>query len=200
MGNGSSIHKVRARQILDSRGRPTVEAEVALVDGGVGRASVPSGASTGASEAHELRDGNPNHYNGLGVLRAVANVNGEISDALAGRDAREQASLDTILRELDGTSELSRLGANATLAVSLACARAAAISKGQRFFERIARTCRSNSANAAATDDEYSQRRSTRLPCNGCPGFPGRSHACEFDTRGSSYSRAGADSRHRSMP
>jgi enolase len=133
----SHIRGVRARQILDSRGRPTVEAEVELAGGIVGRASVPSGASTGSAEAYELRDGDPAVYAGLGVLRAVANVNGEIAQALSGRNALAQRELDAMLRELDGTSRLARLGANAVLAVSIATARAAAASRGQPLHERI---------------------------------------------------------------
>ncbi len=132
------IQSVRARQILDSRGRPTVEADVILNDGSFGRASVPSGASTGSAEAHELRDGDPQVYAGLGVRRAVANVNGEVAQALAGRDAIDQRALDARLRELDGTAQLKRLGANAILAVSLATARAAAASLQQPFWRRIA--------------------------------------------------------------
>src|SRR6266404_2315493 len=106
------IEEVRARQILDSRGRPTVEVDVGLTDGSVGRASVPSGASTGTSEAHELRDGDPAHYGGFGVLKAVAHVNGEIAVSVHGRDGRDQAQIDAALRELDGTARLSRLGAH----------------------------------------------------------------------------------------
>lgn len=107
-------------------------------DGGFGRASVPSGASTGASEAHELRDDNPDRYGGLGVLKAVENVNGEIARHLLGNDAQDQTTIDTRLRELDGTPQLSRLGANATLGVSLAVSRAVAASRGQPFYRRIA--------------------------------------------------------------
>lgn len=132
------IQTVHARQILDSRGRPTVEADVTLNDGSFGRASVPSGASTGSAEAHELRDGDLQVYAGLGVQRAVANVNGEIAQSLAGRDAIDQRALDARLRELDGTPQLKRLGANAILAVSLATARAAAVSLQQPFWRRIA--------------------------------------------------------------
>jgi len=133
----TQIRGVRARQILDSRGRPTVEADVELAGGIAGRASVPSGASTGSAEAHELRDGDPGAYAGHGVLRAVANVNGEIARALAGRDALAQREIDRLLRDLDGTAQLSRLGANAVLAVSLATARAAAASRRQALRERI---------------------------------------------------------------
>ncbi|MEO8467905.1 MAG: phosphopyruvate hydratase [Gammaproteobacteria bacterium] len=132
------VRQIRARQILDSRGRPTLEADAFLEDGCFGRASVPSGASTGTSEAHELRDGDPARYSGLGVLKAVRNVNGEIAACLIGHDGREQQGIDAELRELDGTDLLTRLGANATLAVSLAVCRAVANSQGQHFFERIA--------------------------------------------------------------
>jgi enolase len=131
------IRSLHARQILDSRGRPTVEVDACLEDGSEGRASVPSGASTGAAEAHELRDGDPSRYGGLGVLNAVANVNGEIAAALEGFDAREQRAIDDRLRALDGTAELRRLGANATLAVSLAVCRAAAAARRQMLYERI---------------------------------------------------------------
>ena len=134
----SAIRGVRARQILDSRGRPTVEVDVDLDDGGFGRASVPSGASTGSFEAHELRDGDPAHYAGLGVLKAVANVHGEIAAALRGADGADQRGIDSRLCELDGTPRLERLGANAILAVSLAVCRAVAASRDQPFHERIA--------------------------------------------------------------
>jgi enolase len=119
------IDSVHAREILDSRGRPTVEAELRLTDGTIALASVPSGASTGRHEAVELRDGDPSRFQGRGVLRAVASVNGEIADALRGHDADLRA-VDRLLVELDGTPDKSRLGANAILAVSLACARAEA--------------------------------------------------------------------------
>jgi len=134
----TTIEAIHAREILDSRGRPTVEADVVLAGGARGRASVPSGASTGTSEAHELRDGDKSRYGGLGVSRAVANANGEIAAALRGLDALAQPGLDARMRELDGTPQLGRLGANATLAVSLAAARAAAAAQGQEFFQRIA--------------------------------------------------------------
>jgi enolase len=122
----SSIADVRARQILDSRGNPTVEVEVVLASGAAGRAAVPSGASTGAFEAVELRDGDPEAYLGKGVGHAVANVNGELASALAGRDAADQKAIDALLVELDGTENKARLGANALLGCSLAVARAAA--------------------------------------------------------------------------
>ena len=122
----SAIADVIAREILDSRGQPTVECEVLLESGVVGRAAVPSGASTGSREAIELRDGDPKRYFGKGVLRAVENINTECADTVIGLDACEQAFLDRTLIELDGTDNKSRLGANATLAVSMAVARAAA--------------------------------------------------------------------------
>jgi enolase len=121
----TKIAEVKARQVLDSRGNPTVEVDVALESGGFGRAIVPSGASTGVHEAVELRDGGP-EWAGKGVTRAVANVNGEIAAAVRGRDARDQAALDAALVELDGTPNKGRLGANAILGVSLAAAKAAA--------------------------------------------------------------------------
>jgi enolase len=122
----SSIAGVRARQILDSRGNPTVEVEVVLDSGARGRASVPSGASTGRFEAVELRDGDPTVYLGKGVLKAVASVNGEIAAAVRGSDSTDQRALDELLVELDGTPNKGRLGANAVLGCSLAAARAAA--------------------------------------------------------------------------
>src|SRR5437667_2107088 len=123
----SSIAEMRARQVLDSRGNPTVEAEVWLQDGTVARAIVPSCASTGEHEAVELRDGDNTQYVGKGVLKAVENVNGEIADALANFDAADQRSIDQKMIELDGTENKGRLGANAILAVSMAAARAASI-------------------------------------------------------------------------
>lgn len=126
MSTAAPIAQVTGRQIFDSRGRPTVEAEVRLADGSRGRASVPSGTSTGRHEAHELRDGDPARYQGLGVLTAVEHVQGEIARGLAGRDALDQGEIDHFLIDLDGTPSLRRLGANAVLAVSLATARAAA--------------------------------------------------------------------------
>ena len=122
----STIIDIHAREILDSRGNPTVEVDVTLEDGTLGRASVPSGASTGAHEAVEKRDADKKRYNGKGVLNAVAAVNGELADALVGYDVSEQASIDASMIEIDGTPNKSRLGANAILGVSLACAKAAA--------------------------------------------------------------------------
>jgi len=130
------IVDVRAREILDSRGNPTVEAEVELVTGDVGRAAVPSGASTGEHEALELRDGG-HRYRGKGVLKAVENVNGPIREALLGVDAEDQWAVDARLLELDGTPTKSKLGANAILGVSLATARAAAQANGQPLFRWV---------------------------------------------------------------
>lgn len=122
----AAIQTVTARRIIDSRGNPTVEVDVALTDGSLGRVAVPSGASTGAREAVELRDGDPTRWHGKGVDRAVAHVNGEIAAAVRGRDAADQTGLDAALIALDGTATKSRLGANAILGVSLATAKAAA--------------------------------------------------------------------------
>src|SRR5881296_93530 len=130
----SSIVDVVAREILDSRGNPTLEADVLLESGTMGRAAVPSGASTGSREAIELRDGDPRRYLGKGVLKAVEHINTEISEAVLGLDASEQAFLDRTLVELDGTENKSRLGANATLAVSMAVARAAAEESGLPLY------------------------------------------------------------------
>jgi enolase 1/2/3 len=132
----SQIETVHARQILDSRGNPTVEVELMLRSGAHGRAAVPSGASTGEFEATELRDGG-DAWGGKGVTRAVANVNGEIAEAIAGRDALDQAGLDRALIALDGTPNKSRLGANAILGVSLAAARAAAGEEGQPLWRYL---------------------------------------------------------------
>ena len=131
------ITKIHGREILDSRGNPTVEVEVHLADGSIGRASVPSGASTGIYEACELRDGDPGRYLGKGVRNAVHNVNTEIAEALLGANALDQAAIDRTLIELDGTPNKSRLGANAILGVSLACAKAAAASLGQSLYRYI---------------------------------------------------------------
>ncbi|MEA2584025.1 MAG: enolase [Thermomicrobiales bacterium] len=120
------IESVRGREILDSRGNPTVEVEVTLLGGGLGRAAVPSGASTGAYEAVELRDGDKARYGGKGVLKAVEHVNDPIAEAIVGLDALDQRGVDTVMCDLDGTPNKSRLGANAILGVSLAVARAAA--------------------------------------------------------------------------
>ncbi len=131
------IVDVLAREILDSRGNPTVEVEVTLDDGTVGRAAVPSGASTGIFEACELRDGDKGRYLGKGVLKAVENVNSEIAEAMIGLNALDQPSIDRILIELDGTPNKTRLGANAILGVSMACAKAAAEATGVGLYNYI---------------------------------------------------------------
>ena len=133
----TEIVDILARQILDSRGNPTVEVDVVLEDGSLGRAAVPSGASTGAHEAVEKRDGDASRYGGKGVLAAVDAVNGEIFDALAGFDAADQRRLDMRMIELDGTANKSRLGANAILGVSLAAARASATSADQPLYKYV---------------------------------------------------------------
>ncbi|MDZ7749549.1 MAG: phosphopyruvate hydratase [Halofilum sp. (in: g-proteobacteria)] len=134
----SKIADIRAREILDSRGNPTVEADVHLESGALGRAAVPSGASTGAREAIELRDGDAERYLGKGVRHAVANVHREIRPAVTGLDAGDQAALDRALIDLDGTENKGRLGANALLAVSLAAARAAATDAARPLYEHLA--------------------------------------------------------------
>ena len=131
------IARVHAREILDSRGNPTVEVEVVLNGGAMGRASVPSGASTGIYEAYELRDADNTRYLGKGVTKAVEAVNGEISSALVGKSAFEQREIDRLMIELDGTPNKSRLGANAILGASLACAKAAAMAKGVSLYRYI---------------------------------------------------------------
>ena len=133
----SLISSVHGRQVLDSRGNPTVEVEVALSDGSFGRAAVPSGASTGAHEAWELRDGDDNVFLGKGVLKAVENVNVEIADQLMGWDALDQIGVDQRLIELDGTETKSKLGANAILGVSLAVAKAAAAFTQQPLYRYL---------------------------------------------------------------
>ncbi|MHB8915976.1 MAG: phosphopyruvate hydratase [Thiobacillus sp.] len=133
----SAIIDVIAREILDSRGNPTVEADVLLESGELGRAAVPSGASTGSREAIELRDGDKSRYRGLGVLNAVEHVNGEICEAILGLDVEDQVLIDRTLCELDGTENKSRLGANAMLAVSMACARAAAEASGLPLYRYL---------------------------------------------------------------
>ena len=133
----TAILDVHARQILDSRGNPTVEVEVTLEDGSMGRAAVPSGASTGAHEAVEKRDGDKSRYLGKGVTQAVAAVTGEIAEALVGIDAEEQTEIDALMIELDGTENKSRLGANAILGVSLATAKAAADARGLPLYRYV---------------------------------------------------------------
>ncbi|WP_333829023.1 phosphopyruvate hydratase [Pararhodobacter sp.] len=136
----TTILDITGREILDSRGNPTVEVDVILEDGTMGRAAVPSGASTGKHEAVELRDGDKTRYLGKGVLNAVAAVNGEIAEALVGSDATEQVAIDSALIELDGTPNKARLGANAILGVSLAIAKAAADACGQPLYRYVGGT------------------------------------------------------------
>ena len=136
----TAITNIAARQILDSRGNPTVEVDVLLEDGSFGRAAVPSGASTGAHEAVELRDGDKSRYGGKGVLKALEAVNGEILDAIGGMDAEEQAAIDEAMIELDGTPNKARLGANAILGVSLAVAKAAAEASGLPLYRYVGGT------------------------------------------------------------
>lgn len=133
----TQIANIIGREIIDSRGNPTVEADVILEDGSLGRAAVPSGASTGTREAVELRDGDQQRYLGKGVLQAVAHVNGELKQALVGMDASDQSAVDQAMLDLDGTDNKGRLGANALLAISLATARAAAASRGEALFKYL---------------------------------------------------------------
>ncbi|GAG52609.1 unnamed protein product, partial [marine sediment metagenome] len=133
----STIKGIRGRQILDSRGNPTVEVEVELADGSVGRAAVPSGASTGSHEAVELRDGDPSQFQGKSVLKAIANIEEKIAPAVSGMSALDQAAVDKRMIELDGTPNKARLGANAILGVSLAVAHAAANSQGMPLYRYL---------------------------------------------------------------
>jgi enolase len=140
MSKPTAIAAVRAREILDSRGNPTLEADIRLASGAFGRAIVPSGASTGAHEAVELRDGDKARYQGKGVLKAVANVNSTIAPKLVGRDADDQVAIDRLLLELDGTPNKGKLGANAILGVSMACAHAAASAAGLPLYRYLGGT------------------------------------------------------------
>src|SRR6185295_12013054 len=133
----TGIADIHGREILDSRGNPTVEVDVVLEDGALGRAAVPSGASTGAHEANEKRDGEPDRYLGKGVRDAVEAVNGEIANAILGMDGEDQRRIDRIMIELDGTENKARLGANAILGVSLAIAKASAVSTGQPLYRYL---------------------------------------------------------------
>src|SRR5436190_20017103 len=142
-----SIRKIIGREVIDSRGNPTVEVDVILEGGALGRAAVPSGASTGEHEALELRDGDKSKYLGKGVLKAVANANTEIAKSVTGLDAADQRALDHKMISLDGTPTKSRLGANAVLAVSMAAARAAAIALKQPLYKYLSRYSTDLSAN-----------------------------------------------------
>ena len=158
----TAIVDIIGREILDSRGNPTVEVDVVLEDGSLGRAAVPSGASTGAHEAVELRDGDKGRYLGKGVQKAVDAVNGEIFDALGGMDSEQQVQIDQVMIDLDGTPNKSRLGANAILGVSLAVAKASA----ELLRHAAVSLCRRHlGADAAGADDEHHQwRRACRQP------------------------------------
>ena len=166
----TEIASIHAREILDSRGNPTVEADVVLEDGTRGRAAVPSGASTGEHEAVELRDGDKKHYLGKGVLNAVENVESIIAPELAGMDATNQRLIDATMIALDGTENKSKLGANAILAVSMACARAAAESLGVPLYRYLGGV---NACVSADADDEHPERRSARRQQRGLPGVHG---------------------------
>ncbi len=169
----SAIKRLHGRQILDSRGNPTVEVDVELASGAFGRAAVPSGASTGVHEAVELRDGG-SEWGGKGVTNAVANVNGEIAGELAGLDALDQQALDRKLIELDGTPNKGRLGANAILGVSLAAAKAAAAESGAAAVPPPRRRGRGDAARA---DAERDQRRRPRRQLDRPAGVHGRARS-----------------------
>src|SRR3954464_7934578 len=158
----TTIDNVRGREVVDSRGNPTVEVEVFLESGAHGRAAVPSGASTGTREAVELRDGDKGRFGGKGVLKAVATVNGEIADALRGRNALDQIATDDLLRDLDGSDNKGRLGANAILGVSLACEGG----RGRLGLAAVALRGRRWSLRAAAAHDERHQWRRTCRQCD----------------------------------
>src|SRR5271156_5875432 len=143
----TKIVAVHGRQVIDSRGNPTVEADVRLDGGAFGRAAVPSGASTGEHEANELRDGDKSHYLGKGVLKAVGHVNGAIAKAIAAMDASDQTAIDRRMIEVDATPNKSNFGANAILAVSMAAARAAAAQLALPLYQYLARYSSDKSAN-----------------------------------------------------
>jgi enolase len=167
----TAIAAVRARQIIDSRGNPTVEADVRLHGGAVGTAAVPSGASTGEHEAWELRDAVKAVYGGKGVTKAVAAVNKIIAPEMEDIDACDQLTVDKAMLALDGTKNKAKLGANAILAVSLATAKAAASQLGQPLFKYLGGTQREGSASA---DDEHPQRRRAQRCADRFPGIHGR--------------------------
>ena len=159
----TKITSIHGREILDSRGNPTVEADVRLEGGAIGRAAVPSGASTGEHEANELRDGDKSRYLGKGVLKAVGHVNDAIAKAVTGLDAADQKALDRKMIDADGTPNKSNFGANAILAVSMAAARAAAAQLGQPLYKYLAQVfVRSLREHSARSHDEYSQWRRAR--------------------------------------
>ena len=175
----SSISHIRAREILDSRGNPTIEVDVRVESGALGRAAVPSGASTGEYEALELRDGDKNRFAGKGVTKAVANVNRKIAPLLRGMDARDQANIDSKLIELDGTPTKKNLGANATLAVSLAVARAAAAAENLPLFQylggpeaRVLPVPMMNILNGGAHSDAPIDFQEFMIVPRGAPNYP----------------------------
>ena len=184
----TAIADIVARQILDSRGNPTVEVDVMLEDGSMGRAAVPSGASTGAHEAVELRDGDKSRYLGKGVLKAVEAVNGEIREALDGMDAEDQIAIDESMIELDGTPNKARLGANAILGVSLAAAKAARRGGGPAALP----LCRRHAgAGPARADDEHHQRRRARGQSDRLPGVHDHAGRRALARRGGAHGRGG---------
>lgn len=156
--NVVEIKDIIAREILDSRGNPTIEADVILANGICGRAAAPSGASTGSREALELRDGDANRYPGKGVKKAVANANSQIRTALMDQDVTQQSEIDKILIELDGTENKGNMGANAMLAVSLAAAKAAALSQNLPLHQYIANLRGQTRLDHACTNDEHPKR------------------------------------------
>ena len=182
----SVIIDVVGREILDSRGNPTVEVDVLLEDGAMGRAAVPSGASTGAHEAVELRDSDPGRYGGKGVRRAVEAVNGPICDALTGLAATDQVRIDRILIELDGTANKGRLGANAILGASLATAKAAAAEPRHAALPLRRRRL---GAHPAGADDEHHQRRRARRQPDRHPGIHGDAGRRREPARGGAHRR-----------
>src|SRR5467141_2598485 len=175
----TAIASIHAREILDSRGNPTVEVDVRLENDALGRAAVPSGASTGEHEAWELRDGDKKRYGGKGVLRAVENVNGKIASELKGWDARDQAKIDNHLIELDGSANKKNLGANALLGVSLAVARAAAAAENVSLFRylggaeaRVLHVPMMNILNGGAHSDAPIDFQEFMIMPRGAPSFP----------------------------
>src|SRR6267142_1688938 len=175
----TSINKIHAREILDSRGNPTVQVDVRLESGALGRASVPSGASTGEHEAWELRDGDKKRYDGKGVLKAVSNVNEKIAAAIKGWDARDQTKIDNRLIELDGSSNKKNLGANALLGVSLAVAHAAAAAEDLSLFRylggaeaRVLPVPMMNILNGGAHSDAPIDFQEFMIMPRGAPSFP----------------------------
>jgi len=175
----TAIASIHAREILDSRGNPTVEVDVRLENGALGRAAVPSGASTGEHEAWELRDGDKKRYSGKGVTKAVANVNGKIAAAIKGWDARDQAKIDNRLIELDGSPNKKNLGANALLGVSLAVAHAASAAENLPLFRylggaeaRVLPVPMMNILNGGAHSDAPIDFQEFMIMPRGAPNFP----------------------------